>query len=106
MSDVVEVDDAPADTPNRATIALVSEKVDGLKELTRAGFADLQRQVEKVADLPVVVAELRRDHESLKGAVSDLRAEMVRGMEWRRGPLLLFVGGLLAVVASLIVVLK
>lgn len=50
----------------RATVALVSEKVDGLRALTEAGFSNLQRQINAVAGLPVAVAKLATRIEALE----------------------------------------
>lgn len=66
--------DNPADAPNRATVALVSEQLKGLSELTKAGFVDVQRQLGRVDGLPERVTALEAKREALEQRVSDLEA--------------------------------
>lgn len=49
--------DDPA-APNRATVAGLDAKLDGLKDLVRAETGQIQRQLDAVAGLPVRVATL------------------------------------------------
>ncbi len=46
------------DAANRATVALVYGAVREVKELTRAGFVDVQRQLDGLATLPTTVSSL------------------------------------------------
>lgn len=73
---------------DRATVALVSEKVDGLKSLVEAGFVGVQRQLDLLAGVPAKIA----DHEArLKNLESDA--------DFRRGPA---IGHLIAGLALLV----
>lgn len=83
----------------RATVALVSEQVKGLRDLTEVGFRDMQRQLDAVAGLPVLVAKLSSDVVALDGRVEALEGNTERRTEWMRGqlPMLLVVGLGLAV---------
>jgi len=84
------------DAPNRATVALVSEKVDGLRELTRAGFADLQRQMNSVSDMPVRVARLEE-------RLDVLDEHRDPSAQWAsRGPILLAIVSVLSLVGNLL----
>lgn len=47
--------DEPAEQNGRATVALVDAKVDGLKELIRAEFADVRRQLSGLGPLTAKV---------------------------------------------------
>lgn len=53
-------------TPNRATVALVDAKIDGLHALVKAGFAGTQRQLDDLTGLPVRVAVLEADLKALR----------------------------------------
>ena len=79
----------------RATVALVAEKVEGLKSLTKEGFVSVQRQLDGLSALPREVSELKsevRDHDKRLDLIES-REEKDR--EWKRGPLLLIAGGLI-----------
>jgi len=92
---------------DRATVALVAEKVEGLKELTRAGFIDMQRQLDVLVTVPREVVELRGKHDSLERRVTTIERDDERGREWKRGPLLVIVAGLgVAAINLLPIVLK
>lgn len=60
-SDQPETNGTNGDSPNRATVALVSEQVRSLSELTRAEFKSVQRQLDGVAGLPAIVVRLQAD---------------------------------------------
>lgn len=76
------------DSPNRATVALVDAKLDGLRELTRAEFRGLQDKLEPLAGLPVTVTAMRGELNNLKRRVTDIeearQAEEDGAKAWRR----------------------
>jgi hypothetical protein len=101
---------------DRATIALVAEKVESLREITKSGFKDLQRQLDDVRGLPIIVEKLRSDftaqeerHESDMKAVNrrvdEVVTERKTTSEWRRGqlPLIVFAG--ISIIVSIIVLI-
>ena len=96
---------ADIETPNRATLALVAEKVDGLKELTRAEFGNIKDELRTLSDVPVKVAELAKRAESNERRISALERARDRSSEWRRGPLLVVTLGATGVIANLIIAL-
>lgn len=53
---------------NRATVALVYHAVAEVKELTRAGFADVQRQLDALQGIPERVARLEERASDLEDA--------------------------------------
>ena len=59
------VDDDGAGGGNRATVALAVEKIDGLKELTRAEFGEVKDRLTKLEGLPERVTRLEAYEASL-----------------------------------------
>jgi hypothetical protein len=89
-------DQSDSGSKDRATVALVYHAVDGLKELTKAGFTDVQRQLDNLATLPTAVAALHEritllevrvtQVEGYKDSVDKLRegaAELAEGIRLR-----------------------
>lgn len=70
---------------DRATVALVDAKLDGLKLLTEQGFGSLQRQLDTVAGLPAAVAKLDEKHTALARRVDIIEKDDERHIEWRKG---------------------
>lgn len=100
--------DSPAaetETPNRATVALVAERLAGLKAVTELGFARTQDQLGALVNLPTAVAALEAKSEALEERIEDLENEQSRHREWRRGPLLLVSGAIFVAAINLIPVL-
>lgn len=95
-----ENDEAPQ--KDRATVALVAEKVDGLKSLTEAGFESVQRQLDRVTGLPERFESLLGKHDALDKRVATLEREGERSEEWRRGPLLVVIVGILVAIVNLL----
>lgn len=96
-------EDGGTGSKDRATVALVAERVDGLRLITEKGFADVQRQLDEVSGLPVAVAELRRDHESLVARVTNLEADDRRDGEWVRTHLPSILIAIAALLAAILV---
>lgn len=94
-----------AGSNDRATVALVAEKVEGLKELTRAGFTDMQRQLDVLVTVPREMVELRGKHDSLERRVRMIERDDERGREWKRGPLLVIIAGATIAAVNLLPVL-
>ncbi len=59
---------------NRATVALVYGAVRDVKELTRAGFVDVQRQIDTLAGLPPAVSRLHERVAILEERAATLKA--------------------------------
>ena len=68
-------------TPNRATVAGLDAKLDGLKDLMRAEFAATQRQLDTVAALPAAVASLRSDLAALDRREREADEDMSRRVD-------------------------
>lgn len=75
--------DSP-DNGNRATIAQTLAEVRGLRDLTRAEFASLQRQMDAVASLPVTVAELKAQNANQEQRLKALEDEGRGDRDYRR----------------------
>lgn len=75
--------DAPNGS-NRATVAQTLTELRGLRDLTRAEFANTQRQLDALTGLPVATTQLRADLEALKARVADIEGEDRSNSEWRR----------------------
>lgn len=80
---MAEVDN---DSP-RATVALAVEKIDGLKELTRAEFGDVKERLGKLEGLPERVAGLEArmtnteaDVKTINDARADVPTRIVAGL--------------------------
>lgn len=86
----------------RATVALVSEKIDGLRELTKAGFSDTQRQLNDLNPLPERVVKLEAEKEALEQRVEELESERASNREWKRGPLLFALASAIALIANIV----
>lgn len=84
---------------DRATVALVAEKIDGLKALTHLGFTNVQRQLDELVEVPRELVELRANHDALARRVGRIEHDNERHIEWRRGPLL---AGAIGVIALLL----
>lgn len=69
--------DDPA-APNRATVAGLDAKLDGLKELVRAETGQIQRQLDAVAGLPVRVATLEANLAALDNRETESDADIDR----------------------------
>lgn len=89
---------AEAESPNRATIAGLDAKVDGLTQLVRAETGAIQRQLDAVADLPARMAKVEGKVEALdereraSDADMDRRVSNLEGgargdRNWRRSQL-------------------
>lgn len=94
---------------DRATVALVDAKVDGLRELLRAEFANVREDIKPLAGIVLDVAKLRLlfdDHERRLNAVESKAEAKAKGdREYRRVhlPALVFAG--LAALASVVTLL-
>lgn len=65
MADASRSDETTQETPNRATLALVDAKVDGLKDLVRAEFASVRASIAMLVTLPQDVSALRAEIDAL-----------------------------------------
>jgi hypothetical protein len=99
---------------NRATIALVSAKIDGLVALQQANFENLQGQLDRrlgaiheelgrLNDLPVKVAHLEGDMTDLKSRLKRIEDGKDADAEWRRGPAVLALVALLTTVLNILI---
>ena len=77
-------DEAPQESGNRATVALVAEMVKGLRELTRSEFENVKQRIEPLAGLPVAFEKLAAKQESLEHRVTELEERDTRADERRR----------------------
>jgi len=93
-------------SPERATVALVLAEIKGLRDFTDAKLTDVQRQLDNVSGLPVIVngmlERMRRQEERTK----DLEEANEKRREWRIGPgaanLIGIMGVMVAVVALVV----
>lgn len=69
---------------NRATVATVEAKIDGLSRLVDMGLRDIQRQLNEVKGIPLDVRSLRGDFDALRSRVGDLEKKQDGRGEWRR----------------------
>jgi hypothetical protein len=88
--------------PERITLALVAERIEGLKQLSRAEFGHIREQMGVVVGLPVVVTKLEGEVEALTTRVETLEDKDKRGVEWRRGSLPMMVAAGVAAAAALV----
>jgi hypothetical protein len=98
--------DQDTGSKDRATVALVSEKVDGLKELTRAGFTDIQRQLDRVAELPTIVTGHTEKLKEYGRRLDDLEETDDKKRDYRSTvvpSLIIGAGGLLVAIITLVV---
>lgn len=76
-------DEGNQENGNRATVALAVEKIDGLRELTRAEFADVKERIGKLEGLPERVTRLEAQREADAGRIQDLEdADRARAIHW------------------------
>jgi hypothetical protein len=69
---------------NRATVATVDAKLDGLSRIIDMGLRDIQRQLDDVKGLPLDVRGLRGDFAALDKRVEDIERKQDGRGEWRR----------------------
>lgn len=88
--------------PNRATIALVDAKVgevkaiaEGIKTSMETGLEGVQRELARLADGPVDVAELQTEQEDLKRRIGALEAAKARRVNWRVSAAIAFTSALI-----------
>ena len=93
------------DDADQVTLQLVAERIRGLSRLTEQGFVDIQRQLDRVSELPAVVSELRTSHVSLEQRVAAIESDRSRGAEFRRGSLPLIFLTLVLALTSIIAIL-
>jgi len=89
----------------RATNALVLAEIRGLRDFTDAKFADVQRQLDSVSGLPVIVNGLMERMRSYEDRVSDLETINDKRREWRIGPGAANIIGMLGVIVAVVAVL-
>jgi len=81
---------------DRATVAIVVAKLDGLRELTRAEFGEVKRRLDRVENLPERVVKL-------EGQVGKLESESARRSNVVPGILIGIFGLFIAVINILVV---
>lgn len=90
----------------RATTAIVLAEIRGLRDFTDAKFTDVQRQLDNVSGLPLIVNGLLERMRSYEDRVVDLEAANEKRREWRIGQgaanLIGFLGVTVAIVALLV----
>ena len=85
-------------------MALVDAKIDGLRELTKSGFANIQRQLDEDHNLPVEVAELRTRLGAMLQRVSNLERENENRTHWVRANLPMLLISMTSLAASIALV--
>lgn len=68
----------------RATVALVYHAIGEVKELTKAGFADVQRQLDNLADVPGQVASLKERVGLHEHRITELEQDGTTRRTWFR----------------------
>ena len=100
-------DDFNTGSKDRATVALISEQVRGLRDLIEAKFTDVQRQLDDLSGLPLIVngmIERQRQHDE---RIEGLEKVNDKRREYRMGPLaqnLIGFAGLIVSIAALVIV--
>jgi hypothetical protein len=89
----------------RATNALVLAEVRGLRDFTDAKFTDVQRQLDTVSGLPLIVNGLVERMRSYEERIVDLEAVNEKRRAWRIGPGTANVIGMLGVIVAIVAVL-
>lgn len=89
----------------RATNALVLAEIRGLRDFTDAKFTDVQRQLDSVSGLPVIVNGVIERMRSYEERVANLEAVNEKRREWRIGPGAANVIGMLGVIVAVVAVL-
>jgi hypothetical protein len=83
---------------DRATVALVDAKVDGLKELMRAEFGFIRERIAPLGSLVGDVSGLKKDVEDHEGRIERLESGTKGDREYRRVHLpSLIIAGIVAV---------
>ena len=71
----------------RATLAVVLAELRGLRDFSDAKFSDLQRQMDSVTGLPIIVNGLLERVKQHDEELEEIRRAEIRRREWRVGPL-------------------
>lgn len=90
---------------NRVTVALVSQQVTGLADLTKAGFGDVQRQLDKLDGLPHRVTKLEAQGKALEDRVDAIEQDEKDERRWRRSSLLMIACTCVSAGAAIVAVL-
>lgn len=85
----------------RATLALVSEQIKGLRDLVRAEFKDTQRQLDELKPLPTAVAAQNERILHSEARLTDLENLNARKREWHAVSLPSLIIGVLGLLAAL-----
>lgn len=97
--------DSATDGGNRATVAQTLAEVRGLRDFTGARFSDLQRQLDRVENLPVTVSALQAQNYDQEKRIRALEQHDTVGAEWRRThlPAMLIAGS--SLIATIVFIL-